>query len=281
MTATTFDARPCALGEGTLWHPERAQLYWFDILGHRLLTRRGEEAQEWVFDTDVSAAGWIDRDRLMIASAAALFVFDLETGKRMHVCSLESDNHATRSNDGRADPLGGFWIGTMGREAEPNAGAIYRWHEGELRKLFDDITIPNAICFSPDGGTAYFTDTPTQLIMAQLLDPDGWPRGDPVVHIDLRDEGRAPDGAVVDTEGCLWNAQWAASRVARYAPDGSFLTAVDFPASQITCPAFGGATLYATSAADGAPASETAAGHTFCAETMAKGQLEHRVRWMA
>lgn len=279
MTVATFDTRPCALGEGPLWHPERGQLFWFDITGRRLLTRQGDEAQEWVFDAEVSAAGWIDRDRLLIASARELFAFHLETGARTHVCPLEADNPVTRSNDGRADPQGGFWIGTMGRDAEPGAGAIYRWYRGTLRRLHGDITVPNAICFSPDGKTAFFADTLAGRIMAQPLDAEGWPSGDARTHIDLRTEDLAPDGAVVDSEGCLWNAQWGAARVARYAPDGRFLSAIPLPASLVTCPAFDGSTLYVTSAAGGAPEGEAAAGHTFRVETTATGQKEHRIAW--
>ncbi len=73
----------------------------------------------------------------------------------------------------------------MGIKAEAGAGAIYRYYRGELRQLYSQITISNAICFAPDGKTAYFTDTPTQQIMRVALDADGWPVGDPVLHIDL------------------------------------------------------------------------------------------------
>ena len=76
----------------------------------------------------------------------------------LHV-ALEADNAATRSNDGRVHPSGALWIGTMGRKAEKGAGAIYHFGGGELRRLYAGISIPNAICFSPDGATAYFTDT--------------------------------------------------------------------------------------------------------------------------
>ena len=80
--ATVYDCRPCELGEGPLWHPIREQLFWFDIIGKRLLTRNGDAAQHWQFAEHVSAAGWIDRDRMLIASDSALFRFDLTTGAR-------------------------------------------------------------------------------------------------------------------------------------------------------------------------------------------------------
>jgi sugar lactone lactonase YvrE len=111
---TVFDARICGLGEGALWHPRRGQLFWFDILGKRMLTQTPDGPQDWTFAEMVSAAGWLDHDNLLIASETALFRFDLTTGQRHNVVALEANNPATRSNDGRADRQGGFWIGTMG-----------------------------------------------------------------------------------------------------------------------------------------------------------------------
>ena len=283
MSALVADSRACELGEGPLWHPERQELFWFDIMGKRMLSERG---QSWQFDTYVSAAGWIDHDRLLIASARALMRFDLQTGTSDEVIALEADNPATRSNDGRADPWGGFWIGTMGLGAEPGAGAIYRFWRGELRQLYPNITISNAICFSPDAAYAYFTDTPTRQIMRQALSPDtGWPEGAPEVHIDLRASRRNPDGAVVDAAGNLWCAQWGSAHVTCYNPDGTFLRAVDFDAPHTSCPAFGGpdlTRLYCTTARQGLDADGLLAhplsGQLFVAEGFGPGQKEYQIR---
>jgi sugar lactone lactonase YvrE len=269
-----FDPTQCQLGEGPLWHPTRKQLFWFDILDHKLRT----QGKHWQFDTFVSAAGWIDDDTLLVASAKGLHKFTISTGTDDLVCALEADNPITRSNDGRADPQGGFWIGTMGINAEDGAGAIYRFYKGELRQLFAPITISNAICFTPDGKTAYFTDTPTQQIMRVALDHDGWPLGAPVLHINLQGTDFRPDGAVVDAAGNLWNAQWGAGRVAGYDPAGQFIESYSFAGTQSSCPAFGGAdltTLYCTSAAVGLSGPEQ--GKTFAVKTNIKGQAEHQV----
>lgn len=273
-----FDDRQCTLGEGPLWHPERSQLFWFDILNRQLLSRENGAPRAWQFDEYVSAAGWVSRNELLIASQTQLFLFDLETESSRKLCDLEVDKAITRSNDGRADPKGGFWIGTMGINAEPGAGAIYRYYKGELRKLYGGITISNAICFAPDGSTACFSDTATQTIQKVALDADGWPAGAPELFVDLGPEDLNPDGAVIDSEGHLWNAQWGANRVARYTPDGSFVEAIAFPANQVSCPAFGGAglqTLYATTAADGLDGE--ADGKTYSVDVDVRGQSEHRV----
>lgn len=279
-----FDPTACELGEGPLWHPERRQLFWFDILGRRLHARENGKTRTVQFSEHVSAAGWVDGEKLLIASETRLFLFDVERERSEDVEGLESGDATTRSNDGRADPWGGFWIGTMAKAAPfDGQGAIYRYYRGELRRLFPQISISNAICFAPDTPIAYYADTPTQKIMRQALDPDtGWPEGDPEVWLDLAPDGYHPDGAVVDAEGNFWNAQWGAGRVACYDSQANFLRAVAMPASQTTCPAFGGddlTTLFCTSAL---LRSETAApsdnhGMTFAAPDAGQGQAEHRV----
>ncbi|GHA45258.1 gluconolactonase [Amylibacter ulvae] len=275
------DDRVCKLGEGPLWHPTRKQFFWFDINRKCLLTT----GSEWKFDFHVSAASWIDHDHLLIAGQYALLKFNIETGEHHELIALEAGDKTTRSNDGRADPWGGFWIGTMGRNAEPEMGAIYRYYRGELRKLYAPITISNAICFSPDKRHAYFTDTPTQKIMRQNLDEsDGWPVGDPAVWLDLTQKDWRPDGAVVDLAGNVWIAIWGGFGVVCFSPDGEFICHVKFDAEQTTCPAFGGAELrdlYCTSAAQGLSADALAAnpnsGKTFVRHDVAQGQREHQV----
>lgn len=278
--ANIFSSTICTLGEGPLWHPEEQVLYWFDIIGKRLFRSDGTDEQSWDFDEHVSAAGWVDTGVLLIASETSLSMFDTQTGESTFIHPLESDNPITRSNDGRADPWGGFWIGTMGKNAEPGAGAIYRYYDGTLTKLFDKITISNAICFAPDRSHAFYTDTRKRKILKVALDDDGYPDGKPTLFTDLNDEGLNPDGAVVDADGNLWVAQWGASRVACYGPDGVLIRAIAVPASQTSCPAFGGAdlsTLYITSAADGLNPASDSDGMTFAVPSGTKGQKEHQV----
>ena len=282
---TPFDNRTCWLGEGPLWHPVRQQLFWFDIVGKQLLSRDGDTPLSWDFDEMVSAAGWIDEDRLLIASETKLFAFSLSDGTQTDVALIEADMPHTRSNDGRADPWGGFWIGTMAKENPSPVGAFYRYYKGELRKLFGEIAITNACCFSPDRRFAYFTDTADGIIKRVTLDPEtGWPNADPENWLDLSGEGWGPDGAVIDADGNFWNAQWDAWRVACYAPDGALLRTVEVDAAHTSCPAFGGpdqTTLFCTTAggrvseADKAKSSHH--GKVFAATDIARGQAEHQV----
>lgn len=252
-----FDDRICALGEGALWHPLREELFWFDVTGCRLLSRNPGTggARVWHLPEMCSAAGWVDSTTLLIASETGLGLFDIEAGRfTRRLVDLEADLPANRSNDGRVDPLGGFWIGTMGKSAEPGAGAIYRFWRGGMRRLFEQVTIPNAICFAPAGDLAYFADTDRGLLFRVTLDPEGWPSTTPEVFVDFSALGLWPDGAVTAEDGSLRVALWGAGAVIAVSPSGEIGPRALFAAPHTTCPAFGGPefdTLFCTSATQG------------------------------
>lgn len=282
-----FDTRRCELGEGIFWHPDRGQIFWFDILGRRLMTVEDGTPRAWDMPELTSAAAVLSRDELLLATETAFVRFNLVTGARTPEAALDADDAGTRSNDGRADRQGGFWVGTMGKRgpADVGRGAIWRFYKGEVRRLFGDLTIPNAITFSVDGRTAHFADTVRQKVFRVALDAEGWPVGAPSVYLDLADQGLYPDGAVIDAGGLFWNAQWGAGRVAAYDPEGRFVRAVTVEgASQTSCPAFGGAdlsTLYLTTAMEGMDeATRTAepnAGKTFAVAHVGRGLPEPKV----
>lgn len=243
MKVEVLAASQCQLGEGPLWHAGR--FYWFDILQKRLhhCAEDGGDGRVVQFDEHFSAAARLHSGGLLLASETGLWRFEPHTGLLTKHLDLEADNPVTRSNDGRADRHGGFWMGTMGKQAQPQAGAIYRYYQGKMTLLRAHMTIANSICFSPDGATAYFADTVLHTIFKWALDAQGWPRGEPEIFVDLSAEQLSPDGSVVDSQGFLWNAQWGSSRVVRYAPDGRQDSVINVPVSQPSCPAFGGADL--------------------------------------
>lgn len=273
---SAFDSRVCELGEGPIWHPERGQFFWFDILGKRLLTRGGE----WRFDRMASAAGWVDRDRLLVGTETGLALLDLRDGGLRQVADIEAGDPTTRSNDGRADRQGGFWIGTMGKQAQDGAGAIWRLYRGEVRKLVGGITIPNAICFSPDGRTAHYADTRAGKVWRQALDAEGWPQGERAPYLDCTAMGLNPDGAVIDSEGAFCVACWGAGQVVRFAPDGTRLDAYEVGGRHSSCPAFGGGDLrdlLVTTAQEGIADPGPAEGLPYLLRARVAGLAEPRV----
>jgi sugar lactone lactonase YvrE len=279
-----FDSK-CILGEGPIWHPARQQLFFFDIIEQALfaVTPDGELADEWMFNETATAAALLDDDTLVLATDTGLKSFDLKSGGMNRVCEIEADREDTRSNDARVHPSGAFWVGTMHKsDDEKPAGAIYHYRHGQLTTIKSGLRIPNAICFSPDGRTAYHTDTPTEAILRCDVDTEtGLPTSDWGLFADTTDLPGHPDGAVVDSEGFLWSARWGGSCVIRFAPNGSVERTVEVPASQVTCPAFGGEdrkTLFITTARQGLTdqqkADEPAAGGLFSVTVDVAGQAE-------
>ncbi|MFT4119578.1 SMP-30/gluconolactonase/LRE family protein [Bradyrhizobium sp.] len=284
---SVLSAEHCHLGEGPTYDVTTDTAWWFDIREGRLFEAKlgGGGIRTHALGRMASALGRIDADRQLIVADDGLYIRRLADGAMTLFQPLEADNPGNRSNDARVHQSGTFWIGTMGRKAEPGAGAIYALHRGKISTLFTRISIPNSICFSPDGAIGYFADTPRNVLYAVPLNPaTGLPRGEPEVL--LRHTGIGGlDGSVVDADGLIWNACWGASRIDIYSPLGERLRSLRVPARQASCPAFVGSDLsrlLVTSAwqgmDDAARAADPQAGCTFLLEASARGRAEPDVK---
>src|SRR5919201_594170 len=225
VPTTVLCGERCHLGEGPTYDAATDTAWWFDIVGRRLFEARPDSGRITIHSLGVmgSALGRIDAHRQLLIADDGLYIRELADGRMSLFPSLEADNAATRSNDARVHPSGTFWIGTMGRKAEPGLGAIYALHRGELSRLYDHVTIPNAICFSPDGTVGYFADTGENVLFRVELDAaTGLPRGEPAALVNRR-TGGGIDGAVVDADGLIWNARWGGGCFDVYSSEGEHL----------------------------------------------------------
>lgn len=250
------DAR-CELGEGPVWDAGRASLWWTDIDGRAIwrfdpATRQTERLAppDRVGFLAVASGG-----RLLLGGAKGLYIAIPDRGALTvsKLVDVEPDLATTRVNDGRVDRCGNVVFGTLDERRPRQAiGSFYQYSSAHrLRRLdLPRAAVSNSICFSPDGRTMYFTDTPTGLIRRADYDADA------AAAVNVRDfaalaptDGH-PDGSIVDADGCLWNAAWGGAVVRRFTPDGRLDRVIGVPAKNPTCPAFGDAgldTLYVTS----------------------------------
>ena len=287
VPTSILSAERCHLGEGPTYDAATDTAWWFDILEGRLFEADlgSGQVRSHVLGRMASALARIDAARQLIVSEDGLYIREISDGRLTLHCPLEADNPRNRSNDARVHPCGTFWIGTMGRHAEAGAGAIYALYRGEISQLFPGITIPNAICFSPDGALGYFADTATNVLYRVALDPTtGLPRGAPEVLLRHRGAGGL-DGAIVDADGRIWNACWGGGCVDVYSPQGEHLRSLQVPARQSSCPAFVGpelSRLLVTSAwqdmDEAARAADPEHGRTFVMEVAASGRPEPDVK---
>jgi sugar lactone lactonase len=246
MTVSILSGISCHLGEGPTFEPATGKLWWFDILDRRLHGLQISKGIKTEISLPVMASATfnIDEDRDLILTERGFYLRFHASGVMSLAIPVEDDNPLTRSNDARAHPCGAVWFGTMGKKAEIGAGAVYHLFKGKVTRLYPSVSIPNAICFSPDGSIAYFTDTKINKLMRVAIDPaTALPIGEPKVLVDNSGKSGGIDGAIVDQDGTIWNARWGIGKLVAISPDGKQIREIDLPARQTTCPAFIGKNL--------------------------------------
>ncbi|MDM0117342.1 SMP-30/gluconolactonase/LRE family protein [Variovorax sp. J22R133] len=244
------------LGETPLWCPHTEKIWWIDIERPKLQSfdeRTGQhDVHRFDHSTFLGSLALHRQGGFVVALDNSLHRFDPSTSALKHIVDVEAADKGTRLNDGRCDHRGRLWIGTMDAAIEKPLGSFYRVEaSGSVQWLFDDIIVTNSVTTSPDDRTLYMSDTRRFKIWAFDLDPDDGVLSNRRVFADYAQEKGRPDGAVVDSEGCLWNAVFAGHRVIRYTPAGKVDRVIELPVTNPTCVCFGGpdlSTLYVTTA---------------------------------
>jgi sugar lactone lactonase YvrE len=277
-------------GEGAVWKADEAALYWTDIT--RFLIHRYDTAsasvKTWLFREPVVALSLTtESDRLLVALGSHLIHWWPAQDRREDHGFVLPASPAVRLNDGRSDPAGNFWVGSMRNNVGPDGesleaggtdGKLFRiTPDGVVRVVQEGLMISNTLCWSPDRTRFYFADTMRNLIWEYAYDAASGEIGQQRVFFEGFERGW-PDGSAMDAEGYLWNCRYGGRCVVRVAPDGKIDRVIDMPVSNITTCAFGGPDLrrlYVTSA--GAQG-ERLAGSLFSIETSVAGQAENRFR---
>ncbi|WP_411036909.1 SMP-30/gluconolactonase/LRE family protein [Shinella sp. BYT-45] len=245
------------LGESPVWSDGEQALYWVDIRApalHRLDGRSGE-ARSFAMPALVGAVLLDAQPGFVIVGLPdGLYRFGLATASLTLLLPLDRASPDIRVNDSRTHAGGGIVYSTMWDHGARRAGGIFLARTdrtGSLTStpLATDMTVPNAICFSPDGGTLYFADSAEGTIHAARF--TGNHIEAQATYAPANAAPGKPDGATVDSEGFLWNARYGGGCLARFAPDGRLDRVISLPVSQPTSCAFGGPglrTLFVTTA---------------------------------
>jgi len=287
LEATCVLPAAAQLGECPTWSGDDARLYWIDIDGqsvHRYDPATGADEHRTVPGRAGSIALTPTPGRLLVAIEGRLGFLDWEAGAWADWIALEPEGVGNRLNDGRCDPAGRFWVGSMfAQSADRRAsGSLYRVEaDGASTRMRTHIGVPNALAFSPDGRTMYFADTPLDTVWAYDYDIDTGEATNERVFLDFGPLPGRPDGACLDEAGGYWIACVMGGMVLRVTPDGTVDRRVRVPVEKPTMPAFGGpdrSTLFITTIGGGGshavdPA-ESLAGGLFAVEVGVRGLPE-------
>ena len=279
------DARD-RLGECALWCERTQSFWWTDIEGSKIcrLDATGS-VREWNLPERVGSFAFVadSESKLLLGLASGIAVFDIDDESLSLVNPVEADQPTTRINDGRCDRQGRFVFG-MYNPKEEAIGGMYRVHADlQVERLpLPPTAVANSICFSPDGATMYYADSPTRTIWSMDYHPDGR-IGTPRVFAQVPKGDGFPDGSCIDADGRLWSARWEGHCVVRYEASGKESARVALPVSRPTCPSLGGANLdvlHVTSARGGMNKErlrdEPHAGGVFTAQVDGRGLPESR-----
>lgn len=267
---------PSGLGESPFWHPAENALYWIDIPGREILRMPLPDGglQRWPLPQEPGCIAPVDGGGLVVALRDGVYRARAWQGPLDLVHRFDHDPATTRSNDGKADPLGRMWVGTLHEPKDRPAAALYsidcRGGVPHVERMVEGAVTANGLAWSPDARTVYWADTQAHTVWAWDWDaqsngmrhrrvflqfpakPEGWAPGAPGY-------GGRPDGAAVDSAGHYWCAMYEGARVLRFSPAGELLEEFAVPAQCPTMPCFGdadGRTLYLTTARRGRPPAE-------------------------
>jgi L-arabinonolactonase len=285
-----IDTVPCEnlLGEGVQWNHQDGCFWWTDIHSAKLYRYHlaTKKVSHWDLPEKLCCFAFAKNDaRLLAAFASGVAWFELETGALEWIAKPEAHLNGNRSNDGRCDRQGRFWMGTIldQKNSPDQYASLYSLRvDGKITRHLTGLHISNALCWSPDSRKLYHADSPTHTLNVYDFDAEAGTLSNRQTFA-RTESGVEPDGACVDAQGYVWNAQWGGSRVVRYAPDGTIDFVLPMPITQATCVAFGGETLNmlaVTSAriglSDEALRQQPQAGNLFIFQTDIQGLEESR-----
>lgn len=252
----------CLLGESPLWHPQEQALYAVDIPGRQVLRwRDGADMPDvWPQDAEPGCIAARASGGLLVARRDGLWTLDTVTGRQTLLALPPYDPSRLRFNDGKVDPQGDLWVGSISDAREPEA-ALYKFDGCIFNAEVTGLTTANGLAWSPDGRLMHWSDTKAHRVY--VADAGDLSTARVFAEFKPRAPGEAyggrPDGAAMDAEGCYWAAMFEGGCLLRIAPNGEVVQRVALPVTCPTMPTFGGAglrTLFVTTAREKRPAEE-------------------------
>jgi len=230
-------------------------LYWIDIVQHKVCRFDPRNSSNLAFDVGESVGTVVvtANGKLLLALRTGFAWLDPETGRVNHLSDPESDKPHTRFNDGKCDPRGRFWAGTMVENSKDGDAALYCLDTDlSVTRKLTGVTCSNGIVWSCDGTRMFYIDTPTRQIRCFDYEPVDASLSSPRVAVEVPSGSGAPDGMAIDEQDGLWVALFGGSKVIRYDPaNGKATHEVTVAAPNVTSCALGGVSmdeLYITTA---------------------------------
>lgn len=230
----------CETGENPLWHPIERRLYWCDIPNGRLF--RYDPAtgiHERCFEGRPIGGFTIQADGALLLFMDRGTIALWRDGCVTEVVSEIAGEHHSRFNDVIADPRGRVFCGTM--SSNESKGTLYRLDpDGSLYPILRGIGCSNGMAFTLDRKGLYYTDSfAREIYLFDYSMEDGSLTNQRVFARFTEGDG-LPDGAALDSSGCLWSAIWNGGCLVRFSAGGKIDRKIAVPARKTSSLTFGG-----------------------------------------
>lgn len=252
---------PMLLGEGPLWH--QGGLTWVDIAAGQVWRHDDGGLRKLANDAKLTSI-LPGRDGAFYATTESCFCrWNPLSGTIENVGGFSLCDPRIRFNDGKADPYGNYWAGSMDRACQEDLGSLYLLTPGgEVKLMLAGIGISNGLAWSASGSEFYFIDSLRRCIDAFDFDPQRLEISRRRSLLALPQEV-LPDGMCIDRDGLLWIALWSGQQVIALDPKKrSVVHRLPVPAWNVTSCCFGGPALdelYITTASIETPSDMIAA----------------------
>lgn len=230
------------LGESICWHPVRSTLGWVDILDGKVFEFDDGRVTEWKVGQMVGAVVPAADGTYLAALRDGIHRFLPVDGTLRRIVPAPYDSIAFRFNDGKVDPCGRFWVGTLSLRGEERTSVLYCLEPaGQIRPVLEGVSISNGLAWTADGRILYYIDTLTRAVRRFAFDAERGTISDEGVAVTYGKEEGFPDGCAIDCEGNLWVAHWEGGRITQSDPgSGRRLRSVELPVRNVTSCTFGG-----------------------------------------
>ena len=238
-----FSDYSCELGEGPFWDSKRSRLHWVDIIGKKIISQNLDGSNIHALEVDGNPGCVVLSDDGTMVAGVDNQISSLDGGGNLlKVLADTKEGSGLRFNDGKCDPSGRFWVGSMDRKEKNKLGSLYSWNSIEgLVNREQGVTVSNGMGWSPDNSLFYYIDSPTREVSVYDFDLSTGRINNKRRFISFSEEDGFPDGMTIDNEGRLWIAFWGGSKIMCVNPDSKAIEeVVSFPVSKITSCAFGG-----------------------------------------
>ena len=235
------------LGEGAFWNYKTQEFYWVDIEGKQLHIYDPATKTNRSFPTPSRVGTVVPQtdSTAVIALEDGIYIINTQNGNITLLSEVEKEMTVNRFNDGKCDPNGNLWVGSMHLDQTAHMGSVYKISEtGTTTKMIDSVTISNGLVWTKDATTFYYIDTPTGKIQAYDYDSQTATISNERTAVTISEEIGFPDGMAIDAEDMLWVGLWNGNAVARFNPKtGEMISKIEVPAHNVTACAFGGENL--------------------------------------